>query len=207
MKNKRLLVLLLFVIPFIVGQNSYGNTEAPSVNFNRLLEAFYNGTSIEAFQVETCIIIINSAYGLLLSKKIITNAADTKKNNDMLYEATKTNPLFLFFSALGTTAKEGLDYSIIPAGVKYSLESLYLVSENTFWKEQAINFATLVCSSFLSSVFFFYMNPNTYYGAFIQATEAIVAIFIFQNYGLVALVTSLAFNNSVVLYRMKYLGW
>ena len=204
MKSKGLLIL---VIPFIFSQKLFGDYESPSVDFQYLLEALYNETSMEAFHITTCLFLIDSAYDLLLIKKIIGNAKELKEYN-FVFDKTKGSPVVVFPSLVVVSIYEGLKFTVIPALMNYFVENLYSLSfETTYWKEHVINFATHQGASYLLIGYKIYSAPHSSHEIIKDFVEIMTFIFIFQNYGVVATFVNLTLSSLLTFCRMNYMGW
>ena len=188
-------------------QNSFGNSKLPSVDFRTIAKTMYDEMSMEAFQISSCYMLIEAAYSLLLSKRIIGNAKEIENKNNVLRLA-RYYPGATFLGMMVMSILDSLRFTGIPAVMNYFLVNLYPLSfENTYWKEHIINIVTHQGSSYLLIAYTSYSYPNMPLESVRYSTEIMIFIFIFQNYGMVATVTNLALNSLVLFCRLRYLGW
>ena len=162
---------------------------------------------MEAFHITTCLFLIDSAYDLLLIKKIIGNAKELKEYNFVLNKTTGS-PVSVFSSLIFVSIFEGLKFTVIAALMNYFVENLYSLSfETTYWKEHVINFATHQGASYLLIAYRIYCAPYSSHQIIKDSVEIMTFIFIFQNYGLVATFINLTISSLLPFCRMNYIGW
>ena len=202
------MIFLLIVIPFILTQNCFGNSKVPSVNFQSIFGSFNNATSLSAFQIATCTMVADATYDLLLIKQIIGNAREVD-NNNFLLSTVKNAPVVSLLIAQFLAMYEGLACTLIPASINYLVENLYsFFMEDAYWRESIISYVTHMTSSYLLTLYyFFYLTPDMPSTTLMHSLNAMLYIFMFQNYGAVAVFTYITLNNSLVILRKRYMNW
>ena len=172
-----------------------------------LVNSTYPPISKELFQINICTFAVDSLYGILISKEIIGGEIEVYKRKKHISDVRKA-PFYLVPFVLIVVNVYGVQYIVFPVIVDSFLSNLYsLFSENHHLQGVIVKYGTHIISSCLLTTFNAYEHPSNHIGIIKYFINSMFSVFIYQNYGVIAIFVSITTNHLLNIYRIKMIGW
>ena len=203
--------LIFFILTLFFNSSSCGHPQNPEINFQPLTEILVNSTSQaiskEFFQVNICTVAVDCLYGILLGKGIIVGEVEVYKRKKHISDIGKA-PFYLVPVVLIISNVYGVQYIVFPVVIDSFLRNLYsFFSEDLYLQDVIVKYGTHIISSCLLTMFNVYGHPSNHIGTIKYFIDSMFSVFIFQNYGVVALFVSITTSQLLNTFRIKMIGW